>query len=1412
MKNEPPTAFSSIRQQIVDAKSMLTNLGESMAGGFEIFEDIIASLDKAENREQHKKSIRMAIRTIKQLIAAEDHLALLIDKICSALAQSQGYSVAQISLFEGVYRQRMLFGVSSNDDRCAALNTMITSNRYPDCITRALTTDETIIVRKPGEQCPACPIAEDYPDTACLTRRLRYEDEPFGIIRVACPEKYSDDEELLQLFAEISHDIGFAVHKIEIDDTLRQRSYDWHHAQLLTKIGTWRFDLKTGQVDAPEQTRRIYGLPTNGALTIQQVQTIPLRGYRKMLDDKFSKLVIHGAPYNVEFMIRRPSDGAIRAIHSVARYDEERHIIIGSLQDITERKTAEQTIRNKQERLQVLIEGSRVGTWEWDITTGVTTFNEIWVEQLGYTLDELTPHDITTWERLVHPEDRERVEKALQDCLEGRTADYDCEHRLRHKNGDWIWILDRGRVVSRDKDGRPLLMFGTHTDVTRLKSVEQQARTSAIQLHEAVRAANVGLWDWNLATNTVFYSREWKQQIGYREDEIGDRFEEWETRVHPDDIEPTMRDVRAAIESGNRKYKIEFRFRHKDGSYRWILAQSSIVLDTDGTPVRVIGSHIDITEQKQAEQELRLRAELHRALLQTTADGYWLVDHAGRIADVNAAYCTLTGYTRDELLTMTIGDIEAVETPAETAARMKRIIRNGSEIFETWHRHKDGTPIPVEISVTRIDTGQHYIVCFCRDLTERKRSEEQLQAAHARLKALWSVSSLDNADLKTISDHILESVTRMTNSPYGFYGFLNGDESAMAIHSWSGLAMRHCDTVDKPTHYSIGEAGLWAEAVRQRRPLIVDDYRKAHPAKRGVPEGHVTLSRLLVVPFIHKDTIKSIAVVGNRTTPYGEDDIAHIQSFLDSVQAIIDSKQAEQELRRHQELLANLAKLVPGTIYQYRLYPSGHSEFPYASPGMNEIYEVTPDEIRLDASVAFTRLHPEDRDRVSEAIFDSARTQQRFHCEFRVLLPRQGLRWRWSEAQPQLLDDGSTLWYGIILDITEKKEAEEAQEQLQQQLSQAQKMESIGRLAGGVAHDFNNMLSVMLGYSEMGMDLVDEDTPIHMALSGIYQAAQRSADLTRQLLAFARKQTIEPKIIDLNTAIKNMLAMLRRLIGEDIELTWLPCEQVGLVNMDPSQIDQVLANLCVNARDAISGNGSITITTSQIVIDERRHGKFGEITPGDYVLLSITDTGCGMDTETMGRLFEPFFTTKSAGEGTGLGLATVFGIVKQNKGFIEVESAPGHGTTFTIGLPKHLFEIQSDGAKKPRQAAVSGSGTILLVEDEAAILQMAAAMLERLGYRVIPTTKPGEALDIVSSSGEKIDLLITDVIMPEMNGRDLVARCQAIRPELKCLYMSGYTADVIASHGVLPTDVHFLQKPFTRKTLSNKMHAILTGP
>lgn len=391
---------------------------------------------------------------------------------------------------------------------------------------------------------------------------------------------------------------------------------------------------------------------------------------------------------------------------------------------------------------------------------------------------------------------------------------------------------------------------------------------------------------------------------------------------------------------------------------------------------------------------------------------------------------------------------------------------------------------------------------------------------------------------------------------------------------------------------------------------------------------------------------------------------------------------------------------------------------------------------------------------------------------------------------------------GMIRDITDQKRAEE-------QFMQAQKMEAVGRLAGGIAHDFNNMLGVILGHADLSLMHMEHSDPLFGSLTEIFKAAERSSNLTRQLLAFARKQTIEPKVLDMNETVSGMLKMLQRLIGEGIQLTCHAAADLWLVKIDPSQVDQILANLCVNAKDAIKDTGRITIELQNITINTEQYEITPDSAPGDYVCLSVRDDGCGMDKETQAHIFEPFYTTKELGKGTGLGLATVFGIIRQNNGFIHVQSDLGHGTMFAAYLPrfneKHL-PTHSEDKMQPLQ---QGHETILLVEDEPAILQLTSTMLTEQGYTVLTAKAAAEAIQLAHEHAGDISLLITDVIMPEMNGRDLAASLHSVYPNMKCLFMSGYTSDVIAHHGVLDEGMQFLQKPFSLKDISKKVRIAL---
>jgi PAS domain S-box-containing protein len=415
------------------------------------------------------------------------------------------------------------------------------------------------------------------------------------------------------------------------------------------------------------------------------------------------------------------------------------------------------------------------------------------------------------------------------------------------------------------------------------------------------------------------------------------------------------------------------------------------------------------------------------------------------------------------------------------------------------------------------------------------------------------------------------------------------------------------------------------------------------------------------------------------------------------------------------------------------------------------------------------------------------------------------------EVCAQYRTSGGGQFVVFLRDITQRKQAEAARASLETQLRQAQKMESIGLLAGGVAHEFNNKLMGIMNYVEVCQDELPPEHPIRHYLDEITIEAQHSADIVGQLLAFARKQIIAPQRLDLNDALAGMVKMLRRLMGEDIALAWRPGANLWRVNVDPGQLKQVLANLCINARNAIAGVGEVTIGTANTTLDGSGSAEHADAAPGEYVKLEVCDTGCGMRQDVLAHIFEPFFTTSEVGKGTGLGLATVYGIVEQNKGHIEVRSEVGKGTVFSIYLPRAAAEAAAEPVAAPQEKPPRGTETILLVEDERSIRITAREFLKYLGYTVLAAETPDEALPLVSAHSGRLDLLITDVILPGMNGPALAGLLAERCPHLKCLFISGYAADVTTHRGTLGADVPFLPKPFSRGDLARKVREVLDG-
>jgi len=711
-------------------------------------------------------------------------------------------------------------------------------------------------------------------------------------------------------------------------------------------------------------------------------------------------------------------------------------------------------------------------------------------------------------------------------------------------------------------------------------------------------------------------------------------------------------------------------------------------------------------------------------------------------------------------------------------------------------------PFIIELAKKRL----HATARIIGSMIETEQSEEALRQRLAYEQLLNDVSTMAFVaeDLAAFHDRCLTLVGETLGVDRA-YMFRHDDatDTMDNTHEWCapGIAPQQDELQGIP-----GSTFSWWLQTMRRNEII------CYPSIEEIPDEATKemlrsqdIESILVVPLFVKAQYYGFLGLDDcaRRRAWRQEDVDILRSLTRVVAMATERALAERERRQSDERFHSFfMNLAAGSCLDEIVYEDGRA-VDYRILDVNPAYERIMGIPRENAAGALgSQLYGLGQapflDKL-ERVAETGVPQQ-----FEAFFAPAGKQLSFTVSRPR-----PGMFSTVFFDVTERRRAEAEKESLQSQLLQAQKMESVGRLAGGLAHDFNNMLGVILGHAEMALERMDPDQPFYVDFKEIKRAAERSAGLTRQLLTFARKQTIAPRIIDLNVTVERTLKMLRRLIGEDIDLAWLAGSNLGPVKVDPSQIDQILINLCVNARDAIDDVGKITIETDAVSFDEAYCAVHAGFVPGEYVLLAVSDNGCGMDPQTVGHLFEPFFTTKEQGKGTGLGLASVYGAVKQNNGFINVYSEPGQGTTFRIYLPQHHTRPASQADQASATPAARGSETILLVEDEPAILRLATMMLERLGYVVIAAETPGEAIRLAQEHSGPIDLLMTDVVMPEMNGRDLAKNLLSIYPDIKRLFMSGYTANVIAHHGVLDEGVCFIQKPFSPNQLGGKLREVL---
>jgi len=788
--------------------------------------------------------------------------------------------------------------------------------------------------------------------------------------------------------------------------------------------------------------------------------------------------------------------------------------------------------------------------------------------------------------------------------------------------------------------------------------------------------------------------------------------------------------------------------------------------------------------------------ELQRAyleqLVECAPEAISILDAEYRITRLNGEFTRIFGFSPAEALGERIDSlIVPPDRSAETRWIAELLVKGQKVVLETKRQRKDGSLLDVFISAAPIviDEQQVAMCVLYRDISEQKRAE----ALHS---ALYRITQ------KTSSADDLQQFYAAVHGIVGELMYARNFYIAVYDPLTQLLTFPYFeDELDSRPAAKKLSKGLTEYVLRTGEPLLCTPEVFDSLARQGEVEsiGAPSLDWLGVPLKVGNNSFGVLAVQSySGNVRFGDKEKEILQFVSQQLASAIEYKRNEEALRRSE---ARYRSLVQSAVYGI-----------YRSSLEGRFFDVNPALITMlgyDSAEEVLALDPK------LDVFVDPSEQMRVMAEFRrgARLDNVEVRWKRKDGSAITVrlsgrvvnnpEETAEVVEIIAEDITERRV-------LENQFRQAQKMEAVGRLAGGVAHDFNNLLMVISGYAEVLLDHTRKNDPLYPKIEAIHQATDRATTLTRQLLAFSRKQLLELKVVDLNIIVEDIKRLLRPLIGENIELQTQLAPDLGRTRADAGQIEQVLMNLVVNSKDAMPNGGKITIQSANARLnheDVRR--EYSYIHPGLYVVLSVTDTGEGMDKETQLRIFEPFFTTKEKGKGTGLGLSTVYGIIKQSGGYVLVQSEPGQGTTFRIYLPRVEDALEPVGTAGTSSSQNGGSETVLLVEDEESVRQLVRETLESKGYKVLEADNGEAALRIVSNHSDKIDMLITDVVMPGMSGRELSARLCASRPQTKVLYLSGYTEDAIGHEGVVDPDTAFLQKPFTLQMLSRKVREVL---
>ncbi|MRR15521.1 MAG: PAS domain S-box protein [Deltaproteobacteria bacterium] len=1066
--------------------------------------------------------------------------------------------------------------------------------------------------------------------------------------------------------------------------------------------------------------------------------------------------------------------------------------IVGVTRVITERKKAQKALEESEAIYRKTLESTSDGVTI--VQDGrYVYYNEQFLRTLG--IPKASRVGGEPLGSLVHPDDVQIIKEAYTKNMRGEPTPNNFDIRVIRPDGKLLHLL----VTSVDTvyKGKPAVLSFMQ-DITERKDAENALLESEKRYRTMTENVNDIVWVVDFDLRITYVSPSNLRLTGFAPEEV--RNKPLEGFITPDSLALASRilaEELAEEASGRpvdpkRSRMLQIEMYSKSSENIWMEVNATLNRDPNGKATEILAVGRDITQRRNMEKALAESEQRYRTIVENMRDSISILDLNLHYIYQSPSEVRVTGHTPEEIMAIPIRDQLTPESYARAEGVLAEELRrefSGAPVdphrmitLELEAYHKKGGTIWQEVNAIfeRDKSGKPIgIILTARDITARRSAEIAL----AESERLYRMIVENMQDVIWILDLNLQ------------YKYRSPSASKASGYTIEEIISTPPEKQMTPESFARARSILLEELEREQSGLPFDPRR----------------SRTVEIEVYKKEggTVWLEATASFNRDREGKPTEIQIAARDISARKKVEAALKDSE-KRYRMIIENMKEVVWTTDLNL--------QFTYMSPSCFPLTGYTPDE--LIALPINKLLMPESLTLATNAVMEELALED----STEVADPNRSR----TLEQEILCKNGDTVWIEVTAtfmrnaqgkatrilmagrDLTASKKARADKDRLEAQLMQAQKMEIVGRLAGGVAHDFNNMLSVILGYVDLAKLRLGKQHPILKDIAEIEKAAIRSRDITTQLLAFSRKQVIEPKIVDLNDLVAHTQKALIRLIGEDIGLHVIMGENLWPIKFDPSQVEQILINLAVNARDAMPGGGQLTIETVNIALDESFRAKNIDCVPGQYVRLSFSDNGVGMDKETLQHIFEPFFTTKDVGKGTGLGLATVYGIVKQNDGFVNVYSEPDHGTTFSIFLPRAEGECALPAEPEPEEK-IAGSGNILLVEDDAMVLQITKGILESLGYRVTSIEKPMEAVEYCRDPDVCVDLVISDVVMPGISGKELRNKIMEIRPDINMIFMSGYTADVIAHHGVLEEGVQFIQKPFTIKSLAAKVTEALAG-